>query len=232
VEPATPDAVARLLLLVRGYGLGARLFAPTGPGAAFTETLQELRHILDRLARVRGSSSDPNLDPEPPTAGAMPDAGNRASVEEERTRLFVKGEVPPYEGSYESAPVTSRAPLGRGVQQLADAAGFYRAFGFQVSGDRADHLAAQLEFAALLCAKEAFAHITHEDEGAEICRLARTTFLNEHLLPWLPAFCDRVGAHTRHPIFATWALAVLRLAEEDRSWLADMATGTTATRTQ
>jgi TorA maturation chaperone TorD len=221
--------VARLFMLVRAYGLAAQLFAPTGPGPVLTETLQELRQILDRLATVHSSPSGPNLSASPPTEGTTPEAVDWGSLEEERTRLFVKGEVPPYEASYESAPVTAKAPLGRGVQQIADAAGFYRAFGFQVSGDRADHLAAQLEFAALLCVKEAFAHITHEDEGAEICRLARTAFLNEHLLPWLPAFCDRVGAHTRHPILATWALAVLRLAQEDRSWLADMATGTTAT---
>lgn len=217
-EPAVPEAVTRLFLLGRAYGLGARLFAPDGSGPTFGETLQELRGILERLGQVRAPDRS-DLDADTDDGGEASGVGNDEALEEEYTRLFVKGEVPPYEASYEPLPVASKAPIGRGVQQIADAAGFYRAFGFQVDGERPDHLAAELEFASLLCVKEAYARLTHEDEGAEICRRARTAFLNEHLLAWLPQFHARVTASARHPSMARCSGLVLCLAEDDQRHL-------------
>lgn len=76
-------------------------------------------------------------------------------------------------------------------QRLADVAGFYQAFGLQVSpraGERLDHITVEAEFLYLLLAKEAVALQERNQEGAEICREARRKFFQEHVGWWLPAF--------------------------------------------
>jgi nitrate reductase assembly molybdenum cofactor insertion protein NarJ len=79
----------------------------------------------------------------------------------------------------------------RQSQELADIAGFYRAFGFQVGAavrERPDHLAAELEFMYLLALKEAYAaeNLTHEQ--VEICLTAQRRFLEDHLGRWIGPF--------------------------------------------
>lgn len=94
---------------------------------------------------------------------------------------------PPCEIEYEpNADVTFRS------QSLADVAGFYQAFGLQVSaraGERLDHITVEAEFLYLLLAKEAAAIVEQNPEGAEICRQARRKFFQEHAGWWLPTFC-------------------------------------------
>ncbi len=93
---------------------------------------------------------------------------------------------PPCEVEYEpNTDVTYRS------QQLADVAGFYRAFGLEVSeqaGERLDHITVESEFMYVLLAKEAFALATGDKEGGEVCREARSKFFKEHVGWWLPAF--------------------------------------------
>lgn len=69
---------------------------------------------------------------------------------------------------------------------LADLAGFYRAFNLEladVDGDREvfDHLAVELEFYASLLAREAWLENAGNQEGVEVVREARARFLSEHL---------------------------------------------------
>lgn len=77
----------------------------------------------------------------------------------------------------------------RGVAKgndLADIAGFYQAFGFDLSeaeGDREmpDHLAVELEFYALLLLKEAVLGEKGDETGLEVVRAAKKAFLADHL---------------------------------------------------
>ncbi len=98
----------------------------------------------------------------------------------------VSPHCPPCEMEYEpNADVTYHA------QQLADVAGFYSAFGLEVSsraGERLDHITVEAEFLHMLLAKEAFMFAAKDQEGAEVCREARREFFEEHLGWWLPAF--------------------------------------------
>jgi len=76
----------------------------------------------------------------------------------------------------------------RQSQEMADIAGFYRAFGFQVGGrlhERPDHLAAELEFLYVLSLKEAYAVEKGISEHAEVCVEARRSFLRDHLGRWI-----------------------------------------------
>jgi TorA maturation chaperone TorD len=96
---------------------------------------------------------------------------------------------PPYEGSYESDPI-------RSSRELADVAGFYRAFGAAASGpasERPDHAGCELEFLSFLAVKRLAAEEAGEEEAATVCRDAEATFLQDHLGRWFPAFCREVA---------------------------------------
>ncbi|MBW2391056.1 MAG: molecular chaperone TorD family protein [Deltaproteobacteria bacterium] len=87
--------------------------------------------------------------------------------------------------------------------EMADVAGFYKAFGVEVGeGDeRVDHIAAELEFMNLLAVKQA---VALQDEGpgehAQICRDASRVFLRDHLLRWAPRLGQALAESGGDPI--------------------------------
>lgn len=96
----------------------------------------------------------------------------------------------------------------RQSQELADLAGFYHAFGFNVGGavrERPDHLAAELEFMYALALKETYAAHNCLTEAVEICADAQRKFLRDHLAHWIGLFAERVALNT--PTGAYRALA-------------------------
>jgi DMSO reductase family type II enzyme chaperone len=88
--------------------------------------------------------------------------------------------------------------------EMADVAGFYKAFGVEVgsSGPRPDHITAELEFMNLLAVKEG---IALQEEGgrehAEICRNASRAFLRDHLGRWAPRLGERLEARADDPVY-------------------------------
>lgn len=100
-------------------------------------------------------------------------------------------ECSPYETDY----FANEDPFFRS-QQMADAAGFYRAFGVQPGGrrrERPDHIALELEFMAFLLTKQRLAATSNDrqsDEHVEICLQAQQAFLRDHLAWWAPAFAQ------------------------------------------
>ncbi|MCC7078315.1 MAG: molecular chaperone TorD family protein [Acidimicrobiia bacterium] len=102
------------------------------------------------------------------------------------TRIFVRGQVPPYETAYLQPSIVGH------VGELADIAGFYKAFGFEVSKERTDHLLVELEFAAFLAAKEAAAIAAGHEEGTVIVGSARRTFYQDHFGCWLNAYAAKL----------------------------------------
>ena len=105
--------------------------------------------------------------------------------------LVLSRECPPYETEYDS----SAEPFFR-AQQLADIAGFYRAFGLetaQAAPERPDYLALELEFMAFLIRKERLALATAATDAAAteragVCADAQQSFLRDHLAWWVPSF--------------------------------------------
>ncbi len=94
-------------------------------------------------------------------------------------------EYPPYETQYGHAQVFYQS------QQLADIAGFYRAFGLEVSTaakERLDHVSVELEFMAFLAYKEAYARAHDGAAAGEICRRAQQSFMTHHLGRFGPLF--------------------------------------------
>ena len=113
-------------------------------------------------------------------------------LQREHTRIFslsVAGGVPPYETEY------GRREIFRKSQELADIAGFYRAFGLEVSEgahERIDYIGAELELMHWLALKEDYAEEKGWKEKAELCRKAAKDFLQEHLGRWAPFFGDEI----------------------------------------
>ncbi len=107
-------------------------------------------------------------------------------------RLFghaVRGSCPLYELEYGQSEIVQQA------SELADIAGFYRAFGLEPrtsAMERVDHASAELEFMGVLCAKEAFGLQSENAELVEAVQDGQRAFLRDHLSRWLPAFCARV----------------------------------------
>ena len=66
-----------------------------------------------------------------------------------------------------------------------------------------DHLVHELQFVAFLIRR-----------GERVAAADAALFLDQHLLPWLPAFCVRAGAFLRHPFYqALFALSLATLDE-------------------
>jgi TorA maturation chaperone TorD len=118
-------------------------------------------------------------------------------------------ECPPFETEY----LATTEPFFR-AQQLADVAGFYRAFGLEPSRqcpERPDHIVLELEFMAVLLAKQRLAD--NADQVA-ICREAALAFFREHLVWWVLSFANglrRKACGTFYPAvgkvlaaFVTW----------------------------
>ena len=113
-------------------------------------------------------------------------------MESEYLRIFDMGRViSPYETEYLHEKI-SRKPY-----ELADIAGFYQAFGFDVSDgaeqrEPVDHIAVELEFMAILAYKELYAEEKHQADHLAIVREGQKKFLHEHLARWGFFYCSRI----------------------------------------
>ncbi len=152
----------------------------------------------------------------------------RQRLVDDHTRVFglvVSKECPPYEVQY--CPQTFAVFRS---QQMADIAGFYRAFGVETGRDvpeRVDHIASELEFLAWLVAKERHALGREGEEWREraaICRDAQRDFLAEHLAWWVPTFARALADHAGlldppAPLYTALAHALASLVPAERALL-------------
>lgn len=109
-------------------------------------------------------------------------------LEEKYIKIFghtISKECPPYEAQYGTEHMFMK------TQEMADIAGFYKAFGLDVSEkmrERVDHISLELEFMHYLCIKEAYSRKNHGKEKTQICVDAQKKFLKDHLGMWAPVF--------------------------------------------
>ena len=147
---------------------------------------------------------------------------NVGSLQEEYVELFEpqgRMAAPPYEGEYTRYTPQHDLLLSA---QLADVAGFYRAFGVEPSQscpDRPDHVATELEFMHLLAAKEAVAASDAQEEHFTVTREAQRKFLGDHLGKWTGPFRERVGRSREDSPYAALADAVDRWVRYDSALL-------------
>lgn len=201
------------------YRLFARVFQPPEP-----ERLAALRGddapIL-REALVRLGAGRELHEPAERLLASLEDANfeQLRSDYDATFEPFGGSQCPPNETAH--APGKPQEGLTR-TFELADIAGFYRAFGVEVApgGERPDHIAAELEFMHLLAIKEAVAEQRGEEEHAAVCRDAAAAFLRDHLAPWCPKLRDRIADSSPAQLYRAAGQALARFVELD---LADCA---------
>jgi putative dimethyl sulfoxide reductase chaperone len=135
--------------------------------------------------------------------------------------LVIPKECPPYETEYHPSTDTFFRS-----QEMADIAGFYRAFGIEPARalpERPDYLALELEFMAFLLMKKRLALASLETnpdacEQASVCEQVEQRFFGDHIAWWVPAFAtglERKAMSGYNRILAR-LLAALVAAERHR----------------
>ena len=115
-----------------------------------------------------------------------------SGLESAYARLFeasVQTPCPPYESQYGSINTFGMS------RQLADVAGFYRAFGLKLSNtnkEMPDHISAEMEFMHILTLKEAHATMKGWSDKISLTRDAQKKFLQYHLGRWTSAICTAI----------------------------------------
>jgi TorA maturation chaperone TorD len=111
-------------------------------------------------------------------------------------------------------------------QQMADIAGFYRAFGLNVSParhERVDHIALELEFAAFMLMKKRLARScqagSQDGELPAVVQEARRHFLRDHLSWWAPSFTVAVRRKSAGGFYAAVGAVLAALLPIERQRL-------------
>jgi TorA maturation chaperone TorD len=125
----------------------------------------------------------------------MPVSPAALNEQYERTfGLLTTSACPPCETEY----VDGKLSFQR-AQQLADIAGYYRAFGVEPGAERPDHIALELEFMALLIDLESRAGTKDQ---LDVSRDAQVRFVQDHLAWWLPVFARLLHKEAPGSFFA------------------------------
>ncbi|OGK97342.1 MAG: hypothetical protein A3E31_17215 [Candidatus Rokubacteria bacterium RIFCSPHIGHO2_12_FULL_73_22] len=220
-QRVTADTRSRVYwLLARLFGtrpepeLLERLAAtPPSRAADADGVVSALVHLHDTLAREAPQALAERLAPE-------------------HTRLFGGlrrgyGPPPPFESVYRRSPNPAEVALE--VMAAYEAAGFGA---MDEALGPPDTVSAELEFMALACFRESEAWAQGDAQEALAWQERQRTFLDEHLLAWLPALCDALRAATREPYFrhvADLAEATCRADRDDLSPPASSPSSPTAT---
>jgi TorA maturation chaperone TorD len=138
-------------------------------------------------------------------------------IEVEYVRMFATGVAgaasPPTESFYTADPI--RGEVG---EVLANLTATYNNCRLEPTGavsDTLDHIAIELEVMSALCAREAEAR-GDEDERRTIITLGNEqSFLEDHLMVWLPQFVARIVAAGSVPFYATLGPAVASFVHHD-----------------
>lgn len=132
--------------------------------------------------------------------------------------LVIPKDCPPYETEYHPPAQTFLRS-----QQLADIAGFYRAFGVEPGGaahERPDHIALELEFAALLLTKKRMARDNPSaNDQVDICDEALRDFVRDHLAWWVPAFAAGLRRKAGRGLYHALANVLAALVPAERQLL-------------
>lgn len=157
------------------------------------------REVAERLASPAGcvALAEAAFLIAPELGGQVRELARDAREVEELPRHFLllfghtsRGPVAPYETEYGTDALFLQP------QEMADIAGFFRAFGLELDRaqhQRVDHVACECEFLAFLCRKEAYALEQADEDMLEQTCKAQRLFLKDHLGRFGPAVGHRLA---------------------------------------
>ena len=64
-----------------------------------------------------------------------------------------------------------------------------------------DHITAELDFMERVTQREEQAWAEDDEEAALYCRKIEKKFIEEHLLKWIPQFCDKITEAAELPFY-------------------------------
>src|SRR5574341_653059 len=112
-----------------------------------------------------------------------------SGLQAEHRRVFsnvITLDCPPYETLFGNDHVFAQSHV------MGDIAGFYRAFGVELSQDiheRLDHLSVEFEFMHFLAYKESYSRCHDGADKTQIVVEAQKKFVKNHIGRWVPLFC-------------------------------------------
>lgn len=124
-----------------------------------------------------------------------------SDLQAEHRRVFsnvITLDCPPYETLFGNDHVFAQS------QVMGDIAGFYRAFGLELSKDiheRLDHLSVEFEFMHFLAYKESYSRCHDGAEKTEIVVEAQKKFVKNHIGRWVPLFCRMLAKKADDGLF-------------------------------
>lgn len=154
--------------------------------------LENLRNALEKKGGEGAAESLDNLarhlDAVEEWVSAEGMNWNIQDLRDDHRRVFsnvISLDCPPYETLFGNDHVFGQSYV------MGDIAGFYTAFGLQLSPDiheRLDHLSVELEFLHFLAYKESYALCHDSNEKLQTVVDAEKKFVREHIGRWVPLF--------------------------------------------
>jgi DMSO reductase family type II enzyme chaperone len=176
---------------------------------------RQMSEGLEALETAAGLSAEPVRAAAAEVAYAL-ERTSRAELAADYRRAFTFSASP-------DCPLNESAYSARHVYQevgeLADIAGFYRAFGLEIAGERPDELAAELEFCGLLALKEALAREDGDREHATVARKGSQLFMRDHLGRWAENIGRRIELLAAGTAYARFGRLLTEFARAEIDFL-------------
>jgi TorA maturation chaperone TorD len=124
-----------------------------------------------------------------------------SDLQSEHRRVFtnvITLDCPPYETLFGNDHVFAQSHV------MGDIAGFYKAFGVELSKDiheRLDHLSVEFEFMHFLTYKESYSRCHDGTEKTDIVVDAQKKFVKNHIGRWVPLFCRMLAKKADSGLF-------------------------------
>lgn len=124
-----------------------------------------------------------------------------SDLQSEHRRVFtnvITLDCPPYETLFGNDHVFAQSHV------MGDIAGFYKAFGVELSKDiheRLDHLSVEFEFMHFLTYKESYSRCHDGVEKTDIVVDAQKKFVKNHIGRWVPLFCRMLAKKADSGLF-------------------------------
>ncbi|MEE8400579.1 MAG: molecular chaperone TorD family protein [Candidatus Hydrothermarchaeaceae archaeon] len=221
IEVDTAIAMSRSVVykgLSRTFLYPEKEFISSLQDGGFIRELRESVSLLNQLNFNGGESLDKPLEELEKTIEQM----HPFSVEDLQSEFIdifghtVPKEYPQYETQY------GRAHIFQQSHELADIAGFYKAFDLEIAdnaSERLDHISIELEYMYFLTYKEAYARENHGAEKVKICVDAQKKFMEEHLGKWAFHYAKLFKRKIKKGFYRASTDFMEALLASDMTWL-------------